>query len=52
MKTVLKCLSQQGQAQTRFKYHLHDANNRYSHTLIVNFSNVTAIYDQVNLTER
>ncbi len=43
---------QQGQPQTRFKYHLHDANNRFSHTLIVNFAHVTAIYDQVNLSER
>lgn len=42
----------QGEPQTRFKYHLHDSSNRFSHTLILNFSNVTAIYDQVNLTER
>jgi hypothetical protein len=42
----------QGEPQTRYKYHLHDAGNRFSHTLILNFDNVTAIYDQVNLTGR
>ncbi len=35
--------------QKRFKYHLHDVHSHAAHTVIVNFVNVTAIYDQVNL---
>lgn len=42
----------QGEKQHRFKYHLHDPNKRISHTLILKFENVTAIYDQVALHER
>ena len=42
----------QGDKQRRFKYHLHDPNRRVSHTLIINFAHVTAIYDQVALHER
>lgn len=41
----------QGQAQTRFKYHLHDQDRRVSHSLIINFENVTGIYDRVQLQE-
>jgi len=39
----------QGTPQSRFKYHLHDPDKRISHTLIVRFEHVTAIYDQVAL---
>ena len=39
----------QGQGQTRFKYHLHDPDKRVSHSLIVKFEHVTAIYDRVAL---
>ncbi len=39
----------QGQGQTRFKYHLHDPDKRVSHSLIVRFEHVTAIYDRVGL---
>jgi hypothetical protein len=39
----------QGAPQTRFKYHLHDPEKRISHTLILRFEHVTAIYDQVAL---
>lgn len=39
----------QGTPQTRFKYHLHDPDKHISHTLIVRFLQVTAIYDQVAL---
>lgn len=39
----------QGQGQTRFKYHLHDPDKRVSHSLIVKFDHVTAIYDRVAL---
>ena len=41
----------QGQEQTRFKYHLHDPNTHVSHSLIIDFKHVTAIYDQVELHE-
>ncbi len=40
----------QGAPQARFKYHLHDDRKRLSHTLIINFAHVTAIYDCVTLT--
>ena len=36
--------------QKRFRYHLHDVHSHAAHTLILNFVNVTAIYDHVNLT--
>jgi len=39
----------QGGTQKRFKYHLHDPEKRVSHSLIINFKKVTAIYDQVQL---
>src|SRR5262249_35449471 len=39
----------QGTKQTRFKYHLHDQDKRISHTLILNFAQVTGIYDRVAL---
>lgn len=41
----------QGNKQTRFKYHLHDSEKRISHTLVLHFTNVTAIYDQVVLSD-
>ena len=41
----------QGQEQTRFKYHLHDPSSHVSHSLIINFNHVTAIYDHVELHE-
>jgi hypothetical protein len=37
--------------QHRFKYHLHDQEKRISHTLILNFKDVTAIYDRVELKD-
>jgi hypothetical protein len=39
----------QGNKQTRYKYHLHDPDKHVSHTLIVRFEHVTAIYDRVAL---
>lgn len=44
----------QGEAQQRFKYHLHDTQDPHhpvSHSLILNFAHVTAIYDRVLLHE-
>ena len=41
----------QGTRQTRFKYHLHDQQQRLSHSLIINFSRVTALYDKVELQD-
>lgn len=44
----------QGHEQKRFKYHLHDNDNPHrpiSHSLILNFEHVTAIYDRVLLHE-
>ncbi len=38
-----------GDKQTRFKYHLHDPEKKVSHSLIIDFSRVTAIYDRVKL---
>ena len=35
--------------QTRFKYHLHDPSQHVSHSLILDFRDVTAIYDRVAL---
>lgn len=40
-----------GQQQTRFKYHLHDYGQNLSHSLVISFENVTAIYDRVELLE-
>lgn len=39
----------QGNKQTRFKYHLHDQDQHVSHSLILDFQQVTAIYDKVDL---
>jgi hypothetical protein len=39
----------EGGKQTRYKYHLHDHGHRVSHTLILDFQQVTAIYDHVDL---
>ena len=39
----------QGSPQTRFKYHLHDPDKRISHTLILRFEQIAALYDQVAL---
>ena len=41
----------QGQDQSRFKYHLHDQERHLSHTLIINFAEITAIYDKVELAD-
>jgi hypothetical protein len=38
-----------GEAQKRFKFHLHDSYAHAAHSLIINFERVTAIYDHVNL---
>ncbi|MDP6377946.1 MAG: hypothetical protein QF921_07315 [Pseudomonadales bacterium] len=35
--------------QSRYKYHLHDQEKRISHSLILKFKDVTAIYDRVEL---
>lgn len=40
-----------GEPQTRFKYHLHDYAQNLSHSLVIRFENVTAIYDRVELRE-
>ena len=40
-----------GQPQSRFKYHLHDYAQNLSHSLVIRFDNVTAIYDRVELLE-
>ncbi len=39
----------QGERQTRFKFHLHDTYTKASHSLILDFKSVDAIYDQVLL---
>ncbi len=41
----------QGNKQTRFKYHLHDPDAHVSHSLVISFENITAIYDRVKLRE-
>ena len=38
-----------GEPQKRFKFHLHDRQDRLSHTLVLDFKRVTAIYDKVDL---
>ena len=40
-----------GQDQKQFKYHLHDQERRLSHSLIINFAEITAIYDRVELAD-
>ena len=40
-----------GREQQRFKYHLHDPATHVSHSLIIDFKHVTAIYDRVELHE-
>jgi hypothetical protein len=40
-----------GGDQKRFKYHLHDQERRLSHTLFLNFEQITAIYDKVELAD-
>jgi len=42
----------QGGEQNRFKYHLHDPSTHVSHSLLLDFKHVTAIYDRVELHER
>ena len=42
----------QGGEQKRFKYHLHDPLTHVSHSLLLDFNHVTAIYDRVVLHER
>jgi len=42
----------QGTAQSRYRYHLHDQERHVAHTLIVDFAQVTAIYDKVELLQR
>ncbi|MEQ5837647.1 hypothetical protein [Marinobacter sp. NFXS9] len=39
----------QGEAQKRFKFHLHDTYTNTVHTLILNFSQVTGVCDHVRL---
>lgn len=39
----------EGQPQKRYKFHLHDAYTQTVHTLTVDFSRITAIYDQVRV---
>ena len=41
----------QGADQKRFKYHLHDQERRLSHSLIINFAEITALYDKVELQD-
>lgn len=38
-----------GDKQKRFKYHLHDPGDHVSHSLVLNFKHVTAVYDKVDL---
>ena len=40
-----------GTLQTRFKYHLHDPGLNVSHSLVIAFENVAAIYDRVKLRQ-
>ena len=39
-----------GSDQKQYKFHLHDLHSHTAHSLILNFDNVTAIYDQVKLS--
>jgi hypothetical protein len=38
-----------GEGQKRFKYHLHDQDHRISHSMVLDFRHVTAVYDKVDL---
>lgn len=38
-----------GESQKRYKFHLHDPEERVSHTLVLDFKRVTAVYDKVDL---
>ncbi|MFW6093553.1 MAG: hypothetical protein ACODAC_06215 [Pseudomonadota bacterium] len=38
-----------GDEQKRYKYHFHDQAEHVSHTVVVDFKQVTAIYDKVAL---
>ncbi len=38
-----------GEKQKRYKFHLHDTYTNTVHTLLLQFENVTAIYDHVKL---
>ena len=40
-----------GEPQSRYKYHLHDQGKHISHSVLIRFEHVTAIYDQVQLNE-
>ena len=42
----------QGEPQQRFRYHLRDARHHLAHSLVIDFKNVSAIYDQVTLSEK
>ena len=45
---VTICL--QGGEQKRFKFHLHDTYSNSVHTLIVDFRQITGIYDHIQLS--
>ena len=40
-----------GDKQKRFTDHLHDQERHLSHSLIIDFSRITAIYDRVELAD-
>ncbi len=40
----------QGGEQKRFKFHLHDTYSNSVHTLIVDFRQITGIYDHIRLS--
>ena len=40
-----------GKKQSRYRYHLHDHTHRVAHTLIINFEQVTAVHDHVDLRD-
>lgn len=40
-----------GEPQKRFKFHLHDRKDHVAHTLVLDFRQVTAIYDKVELLD-
>lgn len=39
----------QGEAQQRFKFHLHDVNTNSVHTIMLDFRNLSALCDHVRL---
>ena len=41
-----------GEKQTRFKYHLHDGTQNFTHSLVIRFENITVIHDSLALLER